>query len=361
MSTKRNGFTFAEIFITLLVIGVITVLSIQAVATKKTNFAFTCYHFLRDLKITAGHMATSTVGGSLGSYSCDRALDSDNPDDYTQCMAAGQSGSSENTFLLDYKTGKGFCQGLATTMASASAIKCDNLYNATLSSIYGSINSSSEPNFTLINKYLIYISDRVASGSTKPYRIVTADLNGHSQPNKTGEDIISFAVFDNGEVLPLGNAAQDTKYFMGVIKVKNILQRSAESSTKAVQSMLHPMALVKKANKKNLTFKEAYCWTYGSSENDPSYCTGYSSSGQSFDMGGSTLNVSICTQDQYNADGSPSHQINGQDFVAECDFNIIKPQVSKFVPVLQDVYSSKNNLEGYDDDGKPIYNQIYKY
>lgn len=372
MKNKRYGFTLAEILLTLIIVGVITVLSFQTIKMQKTTFGFSCYHFFRDLKITVGHMASQTVGGSLASFSCDRAADSDNPDDYTTCMTAGQN-STENDFLLNYKTGTGFCKGLASFMATASAVKCTaaDLNNATLENIYGGINADTVPNFTLLNKNFIYVSNRVVptgTGAAKPYRIVSADLNGYSKPNEVGKDIISFAVFDNGEVLPLGEPAENTKYFMGVVKIRNILQPSSDGADNVLQSIRHPASIVRTSAGKNLTFKDAYCWTLGASENYPNYCSGYTSFSESFNMNVNDdagnpvkVNVSACFENQYNADGSVAKQVNGQDFVAECDFNIIKPQVTKFFPVLQDVYSSKNNIEGIDAYGKPITEQIYKY
>ena len=55
--------------------------------------------------------------------------------------------------------------------------------------------------------------------------------------------------------------------------------------------------------------------------------------------------VTVCSQAQYNSDGTPVQKVNGQDFVAECEFNIIKPQMSRLIPISQDVYSSINNEE----------------
>ena len=372
MKNKHYGFTLAEVLLTLIIVGVITVLSFQTIKMQKTTFGFTCYHFFRDLKITVGHMASQTVGGSLASFSCDRAAESDDADDYSACMTAGKS-STDNEFLLNYKTGEGFCKGLAAFMATASSVKCTaaDLNNATLENIYGGINADTVPNFTLLNKNFIYVSNRVepsGAGSAKPYRIVSADLNGYSKPNEVGKDIISFAVFDNGEVLPLGEPAESTKYFMGVVKIRNILQRSSDGAESVLNSLKHPASIVRTSTGKNLSFKDAYCWTMGASENCPNYCSGYTSFTETFDLNmnddsGSPvkINVSACFENQYKEDGSVVQKVNGKDYVAECDFNIIKPQVTKFFPVLQDVYSSKNNVEGIDATGKPITSQIYKY
>ena len=63
-------------------------------------------------------------------------------------------------------------------MSTASKVKCSasDLNNATLSNPYGNIASGQKENFRLINKYLIYVSDRVTSNGTGlPYRVISAD------------------------------------------------------------------------------------------------------------------------------------------------------------------------------------------
>ena len=219
------------------------------------------------------------------------------------------------------------------------------------------------------NKYLIYVSDRVSSNGTGlPYRIVSADLNGNNGPNEIDVDIISFAIFDNGEVLPIGEAATSTKHFIAVIKMRNILERPESSSQSVINSMRHPAAIIRTTDKKPLAFKDAYCKVFGSSSAAPTYCSGYTNFGEKFKLqmevdGTATdveVPVTVCTQAQYNVDGTPVQKVNGQDFVAECEFTVIKPQVSRLIPITQDVYSSLNNEED-TDEGTGEANQIYKY
>ena len=71
---QRKGFTLGEILIVLLLIGILSVLSIQTVKTQQQKFTFTCYHLYRDLKIAVGHMAAQTYGGSLKSFSAIASL-----------------------------------------------------------------------------------------------------------------------------------------------------------------------------------------------------------------------------------------------------------------------------------------------
>lgn len=366
---KQKGFTLAEILLVLVTVGVIMVLTIQTVAAQRSNFAFSCYHFFRDLKITIGHMGASTVNGGLNSFNCDQALDVDDAT-YQACVADGKSGTA-NTYLVNYNTGTGFCKGLASAMSTASKIKCTDadLNTATLNNVYGNIANGQSENFRLMNGYLIYVSNKnAASGTGQPYRIVSVDLNGNNSPNTTGKDIISFAVFDNGEVLPVGEAATSTNHFIAVIKMKNILEMPESNAQTVINSMRHPAAIIKTSDKKPLSFKDAYCKVFGSSSADPMYCSGYTSFDEKFKFtfteGESTstvdVPVTICTQAQYNSDGTVAQKVNNQDFVAECEFNVVKPQISKLIPTTQDVYSSVNNEEDTDEESGTA-NQIYKY
>lgn len=362
---KKSAFTLGEVLLVLVIVGVISVLALQTVKSQTTKFNFSCYHFFRDLKIAVGHMAASTYGGSLNSFSCERALES-SEQDYETCMAAGiaaGTGTASDTYILDYRTGQGFCQGLANVMSTASATKCSDgeLNNATLNNIYGNISSGQTENFKMLNRFLVYVSKRVAAtGSTKAYRIISVDINGNRKPNMINKDIISFAIFDNGEVLPLGTPAESSDFFMTVIKIRNILPMPASNKDGALNSLRHPTNMILNSSRKPLSFKEAYCKVYGSSANDSSYCSGYTSFSESFKLDAGSIPITICTQSQYNTDGSAKQKVNGQGYVAECEVTVIKPQVSKFFPVMQDVYSSKNNVDD-KDSGTNDANQIYKY
>lgn len=366
---KRSAFTLREILFVILIIGIIVVLTLQTVKAQKAKFAFSCYHFYRDLKIAVGHMSSATYGGSLNSFSCEPALDKDEDGTaYKACVTAGQSsvGGGGNADIIDYRTGSGFCVGLSQYLGTASTIACNtgDLNNATLTNIYGNIGSSTLPNFKLINKYLIYLSDRVVgggSGSThSTYRILSVDMNGSSRPNKPGEDIISFAIFDNGEVLPLGIAADSNNYFSAVIKVRNILPMPQAKKDDVLRALRHPTSLIFSSEKKPLTFRQAYCDVYATSDNYADYCNGHSDFSESFTYGGQQMPVTYCTNNKYNEDGTVAQKFNGHDIVPECELTVIKPQVSKFIPISQDVYSSKGNVDDINEqDGTA--NQIYKY
>ncbi|MBQ2645678.1 prepilin-type N-terminal cleavage/methylation domain-containing protein, partial [bacterium] len=342
---NRKGFTLAEILIVLVIMGVIMILTVQTYINQKTSYAISCYHFFKDLKIAVGHMGASTVKGGLNSYSCDFAEEAGS-DIYSACLKNGTGGDAAQ-YVYDYSSNAGFCKGLAKYLGTASAISCPNDgYNtATMASPYGSIGTISE-NFRLMNGYLIYISAKITPDSGLPYRVVSVDFNGKKGPNKTGEDIISFVVLDNGEVLPIDVAATDTKFFQTVIKMRNVLEKgtsgNATEQRKAIKSIQHPYTIIRTNDKKPLSFKEGYCKTYGDSKSLPGYCSGYVGNGDT-NFRGITAKDNICFAQQYDNDESKniydriSQKIGSTTVLAECEFNVIKPQVSRLIPNNPDV------------------------
>lgn len=355
---KKSGFTLAEVMISLTLTSIIAVLSMQAYKTIKSKFVFSCYYLYRDLKIAVGHMAADSVGGGFDSVTCD--IDNLSAADYKTCIAAAVAGTS-NTNIIDYKTDAGFCKMLAKYLSAASKVDCAtaDMNNATIADdkFYGSL---TKPNFKLLNKNYVYVSKRVAGSNTEgqlhTYRIVSFDLNGGSSPNQPGKDILSFAIFDNGEILPLGDPANDPDFFMAVIKMRTTADRfnsesNAETIAKLKKTVRFPNACTyNPATKKPITFKEAYCTVALQSINYPQYCASVSYPTGTF------LDTEISVQDYCITKGTDT--IKNQE--PECEFNIIKPQISKFFPVTRDVYSSVNNEDDIDEETGEA-NQIYKY
>ena len=344
---NKKGFSLAEIMITLAIIGVMAVLSMQTIKTVKDKYAFMCYYLFRDLKIAVGHMAADSVFGSLNSVTCDK--DNLSESDYATCISDAVAGNS-NDNIIDYKTDAGFCKSLAKYLSAASKIECGagDFNNATISSIYGNL---TKPNFKLLNRNYVYVSSRQVGTNPKTYRIVSFDLNGHNSPNRGGKDIISFAIFDNGEILPLGDPAGDPNYFMAVIKMRTTADRNSANNSeieKNKREVRFPNVCTYSTNtKKNLSFREAYCTVSNVSDNYPAYCTGVLLAGGKFLN--SEMNVyDYCVGTSY-ASKKP-----------ECEYNVVKPTISKFFPILKDVYSSKNNTDDVDTDSGDA-NQIYMY
>lgn len=379
---RKAGFTLSELLIMLVVIGVIVVLTIGVNKSQETKFALNCYHFFHDLQITIGHMVANSDNGTLNS-------------------TATEDGETYN-----YANDSDFCKALAKNLSSAGTVKCadGDLYSATIDSIYNGISGTSAPNFRLMNKYSVYVSKRVSdenetttnktgiwivdliikpttTTNTQPgYRMIAVDLNGRYAPNTTDKDIIAFAIFDTGLVLPYGEAATNTDYFKTVIKIRNTIDRGSsgldasgnETNTTAIDAIRHPAVIIK-SNGNALSFKDGYCKVMGQGEEankyDRNYCSGYTDFSDSVVFGGTTYDLSKCESDlkMYSLEGELSYI----PYTMDCSFNIIKPQVSKFIPILQDVYSSKNNDEDTTEINKDAWdqsqghatvgNQIYKW
>lgn len=408
---RNKGFTLAEVLIMIVIIGVITTLSITVVSTQKAKFGLNCYYLLRELQITAGSLAARTDEGNLYSKISEQQETTDESGNTT----------SEEVVKYDLTDDSTFCKFLANSLNSASVLKCStsDLFSATTSNIYNGISATAVPNFRLINRYSIYLSKHVAGGTTaagevKPgYRMIAVDMNGDGKPNKTDDDIIAFAIFDNGMVLPYGVAATNTRtddegkseyvpYFQTVIKGKNLVPSKVvleESNVlnrleKASISWMFPSVLVKNPDNvagngipRNLSFKDSYCKVYADEVTwyDSSYCTGYTAITKDWNLKiltnttttnetGTTpaeqmTDYSVTKCGKYcGASGSDCYDDEESWYVAhpgvdptaiiDCSCNVIKPQVSKFIPVLQDVYAAHY---GTSNENASINHNIYKF
>lgn len=408
---QHKGFTLAEVLIMLVIVGVLAALSITVVSTQKAKFGLNCYYLLRELQITAGSLAAQTDEGNLHSKISEQTETTDDEGNIT----------TQETVKYDLSTDEGFCKFFANSLNSASTIRCEdeNLYSATISDIYSGISSSSVPTFRLINKYSVFLSKHVAGGNTSAgevrpgYRMIAVDLNGDGKPNKTDDDIIAFAIFDNGTVLPYGVAATNTKtdaegkseyvpYFQTVIKGKNLVPNKVvleEASflnrlEKSSIASMFPSVIIKNPDNiagngipRNLSFKDSYCKVYADEVAwyDPSYCNGYTSitndwtlqiltnSTESTTEGTNTTeemtsySVTKCGKycgssddDCYDDEDAwnTAHPGTEPTAIIDCSCNIIKPQVSRFIPILQDVYTAHY---GTTNENVSVNHNIYKW
>lgn len=408
---NKSGFTLPEILIMLAIIGVITALSIAVVSTQQAKFGLNCYHLLRELQMTAGSIAAQTSEGNLFSKITEQ----------TETTGSDGTVTSEETTKYDLSNDDDFCKLFASKLNSASKLECseDKLFSATTTNIYFTTYNVT-PTFRLINGYSFYLSKHIAGGVTsageyKPgYRMLAVDMNGDAKPNKADDDIIAFAIFDNGTVLPYGVAATNTRtdaegnseyvpYFQTVIKGKNLvpstvvleeanfLQRLEKSSV----AWMFPSVIIKNPDNvagnglpRNLSFKDSYCKVYADQVAwyDPNYCTGYTSitndwnlkilvSSSSAGADGTTTtteeykNYSVTKCGKYCGDSNDNcyddadswyaaHPNTEPTAIIDCSFNIIKPQVSRFIPVLQDVYAAHY---GTTNENTTVNHNIYKW
>lgn len=408
---KQQGFTMAEVLITLVLIGVMAALSTTVLSMQKARFGLNCYYLLRELQLTVGSLAAQTDDGLLTSKITVTEETTDESGNVTQ---------SEKT-KYDLASDSDFCKFFANSLNSASTLNCadSDLFSATISDIYNGISAKSAPNFRLINKYSFYLSKHVAggqmaTGEVKPgYRMLAVDLNGDGKPNLPDDDIIAFAIFDNGAILPYGVAATNERsdingkteyvpYFETVIKARNLAQNKAEitetNNLKKLKdsslSWMYPSVILKNPDsgsslgkQRKLSFKDSYCKVYAEEAAlyDSSYCTGYTSITKDWTLKiltntstasetGTTHNEEVreysvtkcgkycgennssCYDDEetwysHNPDKDPIA-------IIECSCNIRKPQISTFIPALQDVYMAHY---GTDSDNESLNQAIYKF
>lgn len=399
---KRHGFTLAEVLIMLAILGVLATLSITVVSMQSEKFGLNCYYLLRELQLTVGSLAAQTDEGTLISKITEVKETTDESGNVTNTEEAKYNLSSDSDF----------CKFFANSLNSASTLKCSagDLFSATTSNIYGGISKNSTPNFRLVNKYSFYLSKHVAGGKTaagevRPgYRMLAVDLNGDGKPNKTDNDIIAFAIFDNGAVLPYGVAATNERqsasgateyapYFQTVIMGKNlvpsqvvlqedqIFKRIDQSSI----AYMYPSAILKNPDsassyesQKALSFKDSYCKVYTDEATlyDPNYCSGYTTITRDWNLKilitknssteehkeysvtkcGKYCGETACYDDEetwyaHNPDTDPLA-------IIECSCHIIKPKVSRFIPIMQDVYSAHYGKDGDDNN---VHQSIYKF
>ena len=117
-----------------------------------------------------------------------------------------------------------FCKSLVALTNNSGVTRCDSAHlpspvvtseSETPTMTIGNLN---EPNFTLSNGMRFYLSSWSKSelvSSDLGFRLITVDINGKEKPNKRDAnptDLVTFLILDNGEVYPLGAAADNLSY-----------------------------------------------------------------------------------------------------------------------------------------------------
>lgn len=208
MKRKHNAFTLSEVLISLAVIGVIMCFYIPV---KKT---------VDNLYTTLGYFAYNNV--NLMARQLITGMDLKN----VETVEVG--GIAQTILTTDDKV---FCESIVDISNTAGDMNCEtaDLYTASGTEISGL--QPDEPTFLASNGQRFYLSKRISTipnaiSSTYGYRILSVDLNGKRVPNfvaGTGSgskygDIISFAIIDNGLVIPVGQAATDRNYINTRVK-----------------------------------------------------------------------------------------------------------------------------------------------
>lgn len=229
MFGKHKAFTLAEILIMVTIIAIITVLMIQTTKNLKIGYKTLYYFTLKNVQKAAGELASNSNNALL------------DVDDDTFC---NKLVGIFNTVGYESSCGPRY-QGsnLASPFAGLSESMLDN------------------PTFVITNGQRFYISNRNEQPTGLGYRVFAVDLNGKGSPNAFDKDIVSFAVFDNAEVIPLGIAADNTDYLVVNVKVL--------SKTTAKQT--NPSFLFDNTGNKFFSYRHGIC-AAGYSTSFADYC-----------------------------------------------------------------------------------------
>lgn len=226
---KKAGFTLAEILMALVIMGFIAGAAIPVIQTQKSAYTSLAYYAYENLKSVTGDIMLSEQQGNI--------ID-------TEAMTkivTGPSGFEERILKTDgelaenndtFPERQSFCEYMVSLMNTQGLPQCttrENRFTYEQARTY-TLPIPTQANIVTTNGQKYYIGawqeqpnewvevdGNWEKQTNYGYRIILVDLNGEGKPNiikKDGKslppDIVSFAVLDTGEVLPVGTAANDT-------------------------------------------------------------------------------------------------------------------------------------------------------
>ncbi len=246
MKRNKKGFTLGEVLICIAIIGVIMALSVNAIKIVRQSYTSLTYFAFKNLQDAVGvlysgvqllsedntnHLEKAVTNCRRDDYVTISVLKSDSQIDGIACSqrAVEEENADSNDGL--------FCRNLAAASNTSGDINCstfatvgyqdrevtvgDSETSTTYQEPYISAYDYDSPNFITANGQRFYISNWTYNSDyvsdTYGFRLVAIDLNSKSDPNvmqQTEEgaplpDIVTFMVLDNGEVFPLGVAADN--------------------------------------------------------------------------------------------------------------------------------------------------------
>ena len=226
MRIKKKGFTLGEILVVMMIIGVIMALSIQSIRIVKTSYTSLAYFAFRNMQIATrdlyGGQTAKTVAEDSATILCRKSngvsvhvFKPDSDVKYTTIPKCSELPTDTNDAT------KNLCSFIVKSLNTTGKINCTKLYTASKGE--GGLDPEItnidvlNPNFVTTNGQRYFLTTRTFSESVSKdygYRLLAVDLNGKSKPNITKKDskkmppdIVTFMLLDNGELYPLGIAA----------------------------------------------------------------------------------------------------------------------------------------------------------
>lgn len=324
MKKTKLGFTLGEILICMMIIGIIMTLSASTLVTLKSSYTSLSYFTFKNMQtavreLYAGQTAKTTDSNSaimMCTRSDGKSVYVLKPDDYEPLtdeeIKANVQIDIPKCSKMASDVAKGtntVCNLMVKMLNTTGKINCNNLYTAGFgdSDKDPSIQNleANNPNFVTTNGQRYYLTKRTFNSSVSSeygYRLLAVDLNGKSKPNKTNTskknppDIITFMIMDNGELYPLGVAADNmkisskktTNYLSSKLKgyyysdkkdrtqgIPSDCYLKTNSGTKQVCN--YAVVNVQNDNKLSIyTYREAYCKSLGLNKTSTyeKYCYG---------------------------------------------------------------------------------------
>lgn len=214
MKRQKNGFTLAEVLITLGIIGVIAAIMLPAIVgnTRKQTMGSEVgrakellEHATANVILSAnknngdGHIFTTISGLKK------KDVIGGNSDDWLITKDETASENWINTTLS--------ITGLKDFRVQESYLNSIKMYSGddTLSSVIESISEFPTYRFDKLGTIIIYEPigdiDLSTAGENSVITRVLFDINGEEEPNRIGQDIFLFGIANNGHILPAGSEA----------------------------------------------------------------------------------------------------------------------------------------------------------
>ena len=200
MRKFNKAFTLGEVLIVMVIIGIIMSIAVKTIKMVKSSYTPLTYSAFNTIK----DVANILTGTSLASSTTDETI----VDGQKVRLLKSDSSLICNKIVNDIVN------------SSGRSTACANIYAVNSSGtepVISGINLS-KPSFTTTNGMRYYLTNHVAaiSGQTQyGFRLIAVDLNGASSPNITEAannvppDVVTFMLMDNGDVYPLGVAADN--------------------------------------------------------------------------------------------------------------------------------------------------------
>jgi prepilin-type N-terminal cleavage/methylation domain-containing protein len=326
MKKNKSGFTLSEVLVSMVIIGVIMAISansIKIVKTSYTSLAYFAYNNIVNMVgvLNSGEKVIQDNGGTLPSL-ISQCRSSNGK--VVQVLKTDNEYYNDNGVLscsarkdIEDETSNLFCNAMVSMANTSGKTDCNNLYSVLYNGTepYISDLNVDKPNFIATNGQRYYISKWQFNDNVSDeygFRLIAVDLNSSSRPNSTTKqgglppDIITFLILDNGEVFPLGVAADNItisgnrviKYLNSKVKGYYYEYNSARTENVAsectkkingVTTNVCNYAIVPLQNENGATingkktsffsFRQAYCTALGGNSTVyENYCTGISAS-----------------------------------------------------------------------------------